>query len=102
MGAIVVVLFAVAIMLALAVVVAIVRLLGAWRHLRTAVDSTRQWLQPAISELTAAGQLTSLELAQLQASVSDLGSEREQVERHHHPASHLSDEAEGPAAAPLH
>ncbi|CAN5907778.1 hypothetical protein BH23ACT10_BH23ACT10_22370 [soil metagenome] len=98
MGPIVVTLIAVAIMLVLAVVVAVVRLLGALRRLRAAVDSTRQWIGPAIAELTEAGQITSLELAQLQASASDLGSGREQVADRHH----LSDEAEDSGAASLH
>ena len=98
MDAIVVVLLAVAIMLVCAVVVGVVRLLGVLRQLRAAVDSTRQWLQPAITELTEASQVTTLELAQLQTSVADLSAAREPATDRHH----LSDEAEDPGAASLH
>jgi cell shape-determining protein MreC len=76
MGAIVVLVVAIAIMLLLAVVVAVLRLLTAVRGLRTAVDSSRQWLQPVLDELNEAAQVTSLELAQLQASVADLNAQR--------------------------
>lgn len=73
-GAIVVTLVAVAVMLVLGVVVAVVRLLGAVRQLRSAVLSAQRWLEPAITELGEAGQVASLELAQLQTSIEDLRS----------------------------
>jgi len=76
MGAIVILVVAIAIMLLLAVVVAVLRLLTAVRGLRSAVDSSQQWLQPVLTELSEAGQVTSLELAQLQASVADLTAQR--------------------------
>ena len=76
MGAVVVLVVAIAIMLLLGVVVAVLRLLTAVRGLRSAVDSAQRWLQPALDELTEAGQVTSLELAQLQASVADLTAQR--------------------------
>lgn len=76
MDAIVVLVVAIVMMLLLAVVVAVLRLLTAVRALRTAVDSSRQWLQPVLDELNEAAQATSLELAQLQASVTDLTAQR--------------------------
>jgi len=76
MGAIVVLVVAIAIMLLLAVVVAVLRVLTALRGLRSAVDSTQRWLRPVLDELNEAGQVTSLELAQLQASVADLTAQR--------------------------
>jgi predicted PurR-regulated permease PerM len=76
MGAIVVLVVAIVIMLLLAVVVAVMRLLTAVRALRTAVDSSRQWLQPVLDELNEGEQVMSLELAQLQASVADLTAQR--------------------------
>jgi predicted PurR-regulated permease PerM len=76
MGAIVVLVVAMAIMLLAAVVVGVLRLLSAVRDLRRAVNSTQQWLQPVLDELNEAGQVTSLELAQLQASVADLTAQR--------------------------
>ncbi|HSJ43496.1 MAG TPA: hypothetical protein VK923_02290 [Euzebyales bacterium] len=76
MGAIVVLVVAVAIMLLAAVVVGVLRLLTAVGDLRLAVDNTQRWLQPVLDELNEAGQVASLELAQLQASVADLTAQR--------------------------
>jgi predicted PurR-regulated permease PerM len=76
MGAVVTLVVAIAVMLLLAVPVAVLRLLTAVRGLRSAVDSSQQWLQPILDELSEAGQVTSLELAQLQASVADLSAQR--------------------------
>jgi hypothetical protein len=72
MGAIVVLLVAVAIMLLCAVGVAVMRLATALRGLRDAVRSTQQWLEPVLAELNEGSQVASLEVAQLQASVADL------------------------------
>lgn len=76
MGAIVVLVVAIVVALLAAVAVVVLRLLTAVRGLRTAVESTQQWLQPVLDELNEAGQVTSLELAQLQASVADLTAKR--------------------------
>lgn len=76
MGAIIVVVTAVVVMLVAGVVVAVVRLLGALRQLRSAVEHTQQWVQPVIDELTENSQVASLEAAQLQASVDELRTAR--------------------------
>lgn len=73
MGPVLVALVAIAIMLVFGVVVAVVRLLGALRRLRTAIEGSRQSIEPAIAELNEAGQVVSTELAQLQTSVQHLG-----------------------------
>jgi predicted PurR-regulated permease PerM len=77
MGSIVVTVVAIAIALVLAVVVAIMRLMTAVQGLHGAVKNTQQWLQPVLDELDEAGQIVSLELAQLQANVADLTAQRQ-------------------------
>ena len=72
MGAIVVTLVAVAIMLVLAVVVAVVRLARALGRLRRAVARSTERLEPVLTELNEAGQVTTVELAELQSSVQAL------------------------------
>jgi predicted PurR-regulated permease PerM len=73
MGAIVVTLVAVVIVLVFGVVVAAGRLFRALSQLRTAVDRSNERIQPVITELNEAGQVTTIELTELQASVQDLG-----------------------------
>jgi predicted PurR-regulated permease PerM len=72
MSAIVVFLVAVAVMLVCAVAVAVARLATALRGLRDVVQSTQQWLEPVVAELNEGGQVATLEMAQLQASIADL------------------------------
>ncbi len=76
MGAVVVVLVAAVIMLVLGVVVAGARLVAALRRLGAVVEATQQRVQPAVNELSEAGQVANLELADLQARVDDLGRRR--------------------------
>lgn len=72
MGAIVVALVAVSIMLVFGAVAVGVRLVGSLRQLLAAVNDTQRLVQPAIVELGEAGQVASLELAQLQAGIANL------------------------------
>jgi predicted PurR-regulated permease PerM len=77
MDAVVITLVAVLFMLLAAVGVAAMRLFTAVRQLMAVLDSTRQRLEPIVTELQENGEIASLEAAQLQASVQALGARRD-------------------------
>ena len=71
-GVLVVMLVAVAVVLLAAVAVVVLRLRTALQGLRDAGDSSAGAVRPMVDELTEAGQVTSVESAELQASIERL------------------------------
>lgn len=89
MVVVLVLLVAILIMLLIGVVAMVQRLRTAVGGLRSGVEAEMERLQPLVTELNEAGQVTTIELEQLRASVDALDAGR-RVRDHHRP-----DEANG-------
>lgn len=76
MVVVLVLLVAILIMLLIGVVVAVQRLRTAVAGLRSGVEAEMERLEPLLTELNESGQVTNLELEQLQANVEALSAGR--------------------------